>query len=175
MRSLPTRLFFHINGKEFIEQKKLFPEQQINYIGVQGFFREKGRFNIDIDKPIPIFKNTVVGTIMIAVYMGFEEIYLLGCEHNFLASPNPYGYGHFYEEYQFDIKSSKDLEYSTIRDKSFLAYEQRINQISALFRNYRLLKTKLASNHPSVKIYNATPNSFLDVFPAVNFEDIRLF
>ena len=54
------------------------------------------------------------------------------------------------------------------------SYESAIYHAGKLFKNYRLLKEKLAKEKPDVKIYNATPNSFLDVFLMVKFEDIKL-
>jgi len=42
-----------------------------------------------------------------------------------------------------------------------------------LFKNYRFLKQKLKITRPDTYIYNATPNSYLDVFPTVQFDEIK--
>ena len=57
---------------------------------------------------------------------------------------------------------------------SVVPYENRIYQAGILFKNYRLIKEKFSKNRPDIKIYNATPDSFLDVFPMIKFEDIKL-
>ena len=103
--------------------------------------------------------------------MGFEEIYLLGCEHDFLAYPSNYEWSkHFYKTEDFDMKNPEDVKRYNL---TVTSYESAINHAGKLFQNYRILKMKLAKEKPKVKIYNATPNSFLDVFPFINFEDLN--
>ena len=56
----------------------------------------------------------------------------------------------------------------------YMTYEKNIANILQLFRNYRFFYQKAKKVYPGIQIYNATPNSFLDVFPMINFEDIKL-
>ena len=55
-----------------------------------------------------------------------------------------------------------------------MTYEDNIAHVLQLFKNYRLFNSKVRRLYPNVKIYNATPNSYLDVFPMINFEDIKI-
>ena len=170
--SLPTKLFYNVKGEKFIQKNKLFPNNEIYYICQNGFFKSDLNFNVEIDKVIPEVKNVVLGALMIAGYMGFEEIYLLGCEHDFLAHPSFYeGFKHFYEEKKYDLADKKEVAYYNLNVKS---YEDVIEFYRLTFRNYRLFKEKIAKTHPNVKIYNATPESFLDVFPFVKYEDVKI-
>lgn len=170
----PTKLFFNIIGKNFIETQKLFPHNETYYLALYGFFTENLKFNICLDKILPNVKNVIVACIISAVYMGFERIYLLGCEHDFLAYPSTAhyeGFKHFYKTKQFDLSNKEEVRYYALAAHS---YERHIDNVKTLFRNYRLLAWKLARTHPQVEIYNATPKSFLDIFPMVKFEDIPL-
>ena len=173
LSKLSTRFFFHINAKEIIEANNLFPPDRTNYISSDGFFRENLNFNIDISRVIPNTKNVIVACIIIAAHMGFEEIYLLGCEHSFLAHPQHRDLAdHFFESKKFDTNNPEEVKYY---DPDFTTtYEGFVHNAKILFQNYRLLKTKLAPERPKVKIYNATPNSFIDVFPYIKYEDIKI-
>lgn len=173
LTSHPTKFFFHTLGKEFVEKNKLFKDNSIYYLLNQGILDDNLRFNIEIDKVIPYTKNVIVAAIIIAAYMGFEEIYLLGCEHDFLAYPSQKHYEkfpHFFKN-PYDLSATEKTDYYAM---AIMPYEKHIYSSLVLFKNYRLLKEKLAIEKPALKIYNATPNSFLDVFPMVKFEDIKL-
>lgn len=168
-----TKFFFHIAGKELIEGKKLFSDNEIYYLAFNGFFRDDLDFNIEIDKLIPHTKNVIVASLLIAIYMGFEEIYLLGVKHDFLAYPSYKHYENFKHFYKTNYTQSNknDIEYFKL---AVMSYEQHITSVLRLFKNYRLLKEKIAKMNPNIKIYNATPGSFLDVFPMIDFDKIKL-
>jgi len=168
-----TKLFFNVIGKSFIEKNKIFINNEIYYLAFNGFFNEKLKFNIEIDKITPNVKNVILACLITAVYMGFEEIYLLGCEHDFLAHPIKDIYNrskHFYTTKQYDMDNKEEMDYYALVNPS---YEREIDHVKMLFKNYRLFKTKIAKTHPRVKIFNATPDSFLDIFPFINFTDIK--
>lgn len=161
-----TKLILNSVAKNFVEQNKLFFKDQVYYVLERGLMDDDLSFNIDPSKPIPFPKNSVILALILAVYMGFETIYLLGCEHDFLAYPSNktfIGFKHFFDAPEESLPLA--------HEKS--SYEDMVASCLRLFRNYRLMAKKIAKLHPDVKIYNATPNSFLDVFPMVNFEDIK--
>lgn len=181
-----TVFFFHIQGKSLIDDEALFTKNKIYYLSTQGIISDHFDFNIDLDKNLPWPKNSILSCLMVAVYMGFKEIYLLGCEHNFLAHNIGSGpgksktYDHFFKndelEYLSKTKSDKADEklkkrYSWNRELEF-AYEDNIVHILQLFKNYRLFYKKVRNKYPNIKIFNATPNSFLDVFPFVDLKDV---
>lgn len=168
-----TELFLNIAGKEFIEKNKLFKGHGIHFLALYGYFRNNLNFNIDIDRIIPTTKNVILATLIVAVYMGFEEIYLLGCEHSFLAQPAQKYYESFKEFYKTDY-NSKDPAQVKRYAMDIMSYEGYIDHTKILFKNYRLFKDKLTIEKPQVKIYNATPHSFLDVFPFVNYGELKI-
>lgn len=161
-----TKLILNSVANNFVERNKLFLKNRVYYVLEQGHMDDGLHFNIDLAKPIPFPKNSVILAMISALYIGFETIYLLGCDHDFLAYPAkeaPVGFKRFYEP---------NVNPSAYKESA--SYEEMVESGLRLFRNYRLLKEKTATLYPKVKIYNATPNSFLDVFPRVNFEDIKL-
>ena len=170
LTALPTNFFFNSDYYNLFKQLNIYSGNRVHYFHLGGFFKENMAFNIDIDKTIPQAKNVILVCIMTAVYMGFKEIYLLGCEHDFLAHTNQFEEEHAFGTYFIEPKNEEERKHYNMSVKS---YEEQIDQVKILFKNYRLLKIKLAKTHPEIKIYNATPNSFLDVFPFIKFEDIK--
>ncbi len=180
-----TNIFFNVNDKEELEKSGLFKNQNIYYISAQGIMSRYFDFNINIDRTIPAPKNSVLLCIIIAVYMGFKEIYLLGCEHNFLSydfwtqdhkeQDNHYDFGHFQKENseETEPKGFKIVDTKKVKWQNNISYENSIAHVLQLFKSYRFLYAKIKKVHPEVKIYNATPKSFLDVFPRIKYEDIK--
>mgnify|MGYP001610770756 CR=1 FL=1 len=179
--------FFHIKGKSLIERERLFSKNKIYYLSSQGIISEHFDFNIDLDKTLPWPKNSILSCLMIAVYLGFREIYLLGCEHNFLTLNVGIEQGrkktldHFFVNEE--LESMTNMSEKEAKDKIIArfrhweghedyTYESKMAQIIRLFKNYRLFYQKVRKLHPDIKIFNATPNSYLDVFPSIPYEDI---
>ena len=174
-----TKMFLNVVGKDLIDRRKLFINHQVHYLSMQGIFSDHFNFNVAIDKTVPAPKNIILACLMIAVYLGFEKIYLLGCEHSFLAKPIRQGTIHDIEHfYRANYHNLDPNDAEAVREQGFervvvLSYEAEIGHVKQLFKNYRLFYQKVKKNHPKVEIYNATPNSFLDVFPFIDFADIQ--
>lgn len=174
-----TRVFVNILAKEFIEKRNLFTDQKIYYLGMQGVMSDKFDFNVDISRVVPFPKNSMLMCLLIAIYMGYREIYLLGCEHNFLsvhiAGDKSLSYGWAYKDARDDMKDTDPNIIKKYLDTRHMhmTYEEQIAHVRQLFKNYRLLYAKVKKLFPEIKIYNATPKSFLDVFPSIRFDEIH--
>ena len=175
-----TTFFLNLGAKQYVDKKNLFPDHKYYYIGTQGIISENFDFNIELDKYIPWPKNSVLLCMIIAVYLGFNEIYLLGCEHNFLCFNIGQGqgkslaYSHNYKDELSNIDNANDQvvkKFAVPRDLA-MNYEENVAHVLQLFKNYRLFYKKVRKIHPEIKIYNATPDSYLDVFPMIKFEEI---
>lgn len=81
--------------------------------------------------------------IQMACYMGFDKIYLLGCDTNHA--------GHVDDQSNSDMKASNDTWYALIH-----AYEV----------------AKKYADEQGVKIYNATRGGMLEVFPRVDLDEL---
>lgn len=82
MSKLNPVCFVPVDGYEFIKKHKLDKILDIHYIYSIGSIED---INIneekcDISSFIPGMRNVVQYAIIIALYMGFDEIYLLGCD-----------------------------------------------------------------------------------------------
>lgn len=96
--------------------------------------------------------NVVSTCILIAIYMGIKEIYLVGCDYNSFASQKEV---HFYDE-------SEELG-SNIEGR--LAYLLKFYHLTTEFH---YLIARLAKKR-GVNIVNLCPHSLLDAYPRNNF------
>jgi len=118
----------------------------------------------DICKPLFGARTVIYSAIQIAAYMGFKEIYLLGCDHDYLMDLARITDHHFYKDEESGISDEEHL-------KAFNT-EWWFNQYYHRWREYRLMGEYLASR--GCRIFNATDGGMLDVFPRVNFADVIL-
>lgn len=142
-----VKFFFPIQNMAYIESNKILAGHAIHYLLLRGIFSEKLYFNAQLEKSLPSLINVILACILVATYMGFSEIYLLGVDHNWLKERNFNKIGRFYKKHYFENDAGSSYEYAS--------YSQ-----SELFRSYRLLKKKLKNT----KIFNCTEGSYLDVF-----------
>lgn len=84
--------------------------------------------------------------IQIAVYMGFDELYLLGADCSYSKDKHQHFIDHGQYERNFD----------TATQRLFAAYEE----------------AKKHSDKLGVKIFNATRGGCLEIFPRVNLDDV---
>jgi hypothetical protein len=113
--------------------------------------------NSRLDKNMYIGHNVVNISILAAIYMGFKEIYLLGCDYSsFLAQEN----NHCYDDAD-EVQSCKAAfrkQYKTLCNLGFyLKAYANITRIHYLIAEFARKK--------GVKIINITPNSLLDAYP----------
>lgn len=88
--------------------------------------------------------------LQIAVYMGFNEIYLLGCDCSY---DTKNGKHHFIESGHFDKQAA------TVGERMIYAYT--------------IANKWLKENRPDVKVYNATRGGMLEVFPRKTLDEVE--
>ena len=174
-----TIMIINLGAKTLIEKYDLFKQHQIYYAGTQGIFSSNLPFNINLDRYIPNPKNSILMCMLAATWMGFAKIYLLGCEHSFLAQPlgknKSLGFSHSYTDEASSLNNANNeilKKYITPKEINS-NYEMNMANTLQLFKNYRLFYAKALRIYPNLQIFNATPDSFLDVFPMINFDDIK--
>lgn len=108
-------------------------------------FNRSMRFSDDISILVYDIATVAYSLMQIAVYMGFKEIYLLGCDCNYSEEKQ-----HF-ADYGIKVKDAVTTE----------------NNLIAAFSAAR----KYADSH-GIKIYNATRGGKLEVFERVDFDSL---
>lgn len=117
----------------------------------------------DIAKSPFEIRTVVYSAIQVAIYMGCNEIYLIGCDHDYLLDMKRVTNHHFYKEE--DGQSDVEVLTSFDTERWFQEYYYR-------WKEYRLMREY--SKQFGCKIFNATKGGMLDVFPVVNFDNLFL-
>ena len=112
------------------------------------------RMSSDLDRNIYAAMNVVAYSILSAMYMGFREIYLLGCDYNAFCTA---GKGHCYD----DEEEIAGFNYN-------LAFYLKFYWITTEFH---YLIAKLAKEK-QIKVVNVTPGSLLDAYPRTTLENV---
>ncbi|HIO72637.1 MAG TPA: hypothetical protein EYN38_05980 [Flavobacteriales bacterium] len=95
--------------------------------------------------------------IPLAIYMGFEELILMGCETDYVGAENGSKHPYFYDL----TKHSTSFQRDSNNNKRW--------QLEVL-ESYRIVKEEVRGL--GIKIFNATPSGSLDVFPRVSYNDV---
>lgn len=155
--SKDTEFFFSITDCDFIKRLKLFKGKKVNYVAFSGDMKNSFRFNIT--KTVPGVQSVPIMGIILAMYMGFKEIYLLGCDHDSVVTNK---YVHAFTVKDTDPACDKD---GIIIDKT-----DTYISIGRLFEQYRIILGE--ANKRNVRIFNVTDGGELEVFPRKDFNEL---
>lgn len=100
------------------------------------------------------YQTTAQLAIQVAIYMGFQEIALVGFDHDWLASPN-------YSKHFYSLRKDKTDKLGSMK------YLDIINFMQRMWIIYYKMK-EIAINN-SINIYNYSVPTFLDVFEQKKF------
>ena len=118
----------------------------------------KSTFKPDITGRVCEGATVTYVAMQIAYYMGFENVFLIGVDHNFKAQGKPY-------EKQF--LQGQDANH--FDPNYFRNMEWQLPNLEASEAAYDLAKQFYNNN--GRKIYDATVNGKLNIFPKISFED----
>lgn len=120
---------------------------------IQGYFPGESRFSDDCSKGVYSGGGVIFCCIQLAKYMGFEAVYLIGCDSNNDTVSN---ITHFYKDDEGD-----ELMYTPM--KSWEAMK-----LDYTFERYRYAREAFEKDGKS--IYNATRGGKLEVFERVSLD-----
>lgn len=144
--------------------------QPLNSIPFKGPER-LGFFFYDKMLARPCSDNVIGSALYLALQTKVNEIYLFGVEHNW--SPNLYVDDQNRTCIRTEHFFSKEKQGKVWMKSNGLPYtiDEALSDVAAMLRGYRELNRYAL--HKSVRIYNATPGSFIDVFERRKPENIR--
>lgn len=162
--------FFPYTEKEhFVRKFGIDRNVSINYITQEIQFYENFNDKIDLSRPIPIFGTVVQVAIVIAIYMGFSEIYLLGCdETGILVTINSVlkkNNDHLYS-YTVTQNEKKRME-KMVENEGF---ENFCSSYLYMIQAFRRLNAYGIRN--GTKIYNCSEETVIDSLERVRYEKL---
>jgi len=156
--------FVPLAYRRAVERYSLLPLNRCFYSHMSGSMARQRIFPVDLTGPVPNSQTVTLFAILLSLYMGCNPIYLVGMDHDFLATPkNP---THFSSAYESDL-SENDKTKIGFQNWTYL---QLIDAVKLMFEGYANLKN-VATKRRQI-IYNASVGGYLDVFPRVTFDDI---
>lgn len=165
-----TEVFYEAMARPMIDKFKLKETTNVNYFQVIGLEpRHMEKSFIDFTAPVPNYPTVVDHAILLAVYMGFANIYLLGCDCSGIVNIAMNKMKQAKESlYSFEMteNAAKRLErYSQQRSM----YDELTSQ-AAMFKAYEALDEYCKRN--GAKLMNATQGGLLDCIERVNLKDV---
>jgi hypothetical protein len=154
-------IFASIDDKIYFEKHTLFANRKINFYHSMTW-DYKPIASIELEKFFAPCFTVGESSVQIALYLGFKEIILLGYDHDWLSKK---------DTLYFDTKKVctyfKDSGKTMMINNGWTNY----NLMDALMRAFLKYKALYAMQQ---NIYNATPESFIDVFPRVDYDTLFL-
>jgi len=136
--------------------------EQFNPVGVEGYdwLVKKA---CDSGRGLPRPRNVLIPAIMVGIWLGYKDIYLLGADHSWLRT--------------LDVDENNNVV--SIQPHFYADGEEEHKRVATLFRDIRLHELlwgfhlafkgyhviKRYASTIGVNIYNSTPGSYIDAFP----------
>lgn len=153
--TLDAEMFFHIGDRRMIERNGLFKNRTIYWVEYCSWGGEMST-PINLAK-VPHIWSVSELAITIAVYMGFDQIYLLGIDHDWFIGPQIY----FYDQ-------EKQHALQPHRINLGVDSEFQMRRHADIFRKYKYLY----SIKKNIYNANANPRHYMDVFPKVDYDTL---
>ena len=154
--------FFPVQQRDFIEKYELEKELKIAYFASGMLFPEGFNGKIDYTKFVPGFGTVVQWCVTMAIYMGFSEIYLLGCDNTSILTTiksalkrnddNDYGYS---------VTENERKRMEGLLEKQSL--EAYVNSYLETLKGYRYLFDYCEKRN--IKLVNCSSTSVIDSIP----------
>lgn len=165
-----TEVFYESMARTMIDKYKLKETTHVNYFQVLDLDpRHMERSFIDFTNPVPNYPTVVDYAILLAVYMGFSRIYLLGCDCSGIVNIAMNKMKQAQESlYSFEMteNAAKRLEHYAQQRSMF----DELTSQAAMFKSYEALDEYCKQN--GAKLMNATHGSLLDCLERVKLENI---
>lgn len=157
----PMTLFVPVSTKIPVRLPENVNVQTYNFVGVEGYgWLTRRLYGCGLGMPRP--RNVLIPSIMIGIWLGYKEIYVVGADHtwsktlevdanNTVISVQP----HFYE----DNKAEAARVASVYAD---VKLHEIMYSFHVAFKAYHQIED--FARKMGVNIYNATPGSFIDAF-----------
>lgn len=165
-----AKVFVPIQAKFYIEKYRLFLDKTVVYLLFSQGSTEIMDYldSMDLSKSMCSPHNIVEVAIVCAIFMGFDEIILLGCDSNWFMYDGfdiDHSYDNSEEEYHDLLFSDKLIlknQPVSVEPFDMRSMENKLMYSYLLYRNYRLLNK--AAKCLGVNIYDCSSGGKLDMF-----------
>lgn len=163
-------VFFDVSARKMLVEHSIDKSIRVAYLFESHHYDFSKHDEIDLCMPLPHMPTVVQHAICVALYMGFEEIYLIGCDcTGFIATANTLlGTLDGSTHYAYPLSGEDEETMRLLLADSKIRNE--LDNYVELFDNYSLLLEKC--ERCGVKLRNATYGGLLDGVPRIAFESL---
>lgn len=155
--------FLSTLGYDFCNTYNLSTFANIEFYSTPLRFYDGYNDEIDYSKPSPAFNTVVHWAITMAIYMGFSEIYLLGCDTTGIVEMINYANVHA-------IDYGKDREKFVTYINELYGIEEIFKGWTAIIHSYKQLYDYCCKKN--IKLINCSAETILDSIPRASYEII---
>lgn len=160
------KVFYPIDTLEFVKKYELDRCLDVHYFKSELHFLNNTN-NLDYTKIVPAFGTVVQWCITMAIYMGFTEIYLLGCDNTGIINNIQSAMKVAVTEYNYQISENEQNRMERQLDNKRL-YDF-VSTYGEILLDYEYLFDYCVKH--SIKLRNCTPQSAIDCIPK---EDLKI-
>lgn len=158
-------LILNSDDKPILEKHNLLAESEKYFMSYSKPYDCLDNYGFCPDKFSYHSQNVAIMGLQLAIYMGASEIYLLGCDHDWILTALENRQNHFYDDKQSVIYKNQ------VADSKRSIFNDLLRPYYIMFQQYQIIKNYV-EKIGQCKIYNASKRTLLDVFEKKNFEDV---
>lgn|GEM_PF-6294442 len=155
-KTFEAEMFCHIGDKPYFESNKIFQNRVVHW-NEYVKWDEQPITELDLAR-VPSIWSVSEYAITVALYLGYDEIYLIGFDHDWFNGTLVY----FYDEKKEHIMQPDSSRLS------FADAEFQMRRHAYIFKKYKFLYA-LEKN---IFNANADPEHYMDVFPKVDYDSL---
>ena len=161
--------FYEYSARNLIKSTNLDSELNIHYYKCGRSFSDIPQKEINMTAFMPSFSTVVHYAIATAIYMGFSEIYFLGCESTgIISAVNIRLNENLANDYAYELSENEDKRMRKRVEK--LSFEQELYGFYKIISDYKLLNKHCKKRN--IKLFNCTPGGLVEGVPRVKFESL---
>lgn len=172
---LPAVIHLHDgSGQEFAGRSVIAPgpnRHYFNEIGNRESHHVESMVSLDADDFVVQPYTVAITMIQLALFMGFSEIYLIGCDTSYKVQESVRQTGRQIDGVGLLLTSTRDDDDNHFDPRYFGRGREWHNpQVAKMLEHYRW--ARLAARRKRVRIFNATVGGQLEVFERVAFDTL---
>jgi len=166
---IPIITDMHDHWNTLSQQNKNIDIRFINTCSAKGF--NKIIFYLyEKNYSMPASQNVLLGAIFLSLNMGYEKIYLLGADHSWTKDLCVNDKNQLYIIDKHFYGEKQTLFYKGNKSKEIWKMHEILSAWSRTFEGYFQLEEY--SKYINKRIYNLTPNSYIDAFEKIKYEEL---
>ena len=160
--------FVPMYAYDFLKKRDLI-EERVHFFDASLQFYDGYNKKIDFTKRTPDFRNIVQYAISMAIYMGFKEIYLLGCDSTGIITKINSVLNQSIEEcYTYDLGTKGQNYVNTLVD--YFTVEEQFVGWAQIFHLYGEIYKYCQKN--DISLINCSKTTIIQSIPRRNLEEV---